>query len=191
MAFLSFVGAAVGIAVPIMVDKKPGEVAAAITPWLPLIYAVSVLLLMYGAAAVAYEKGRAEGSKVTAVPITTPPNAVPQPNRRSIKDLTYAANQIASILMEQGNLRMAALEAKFPTLERDHDVWHDDEARVARNDLMEIVRFCSKMRAGNGPSIMAGIGVGGDFTQNERAEYGPAIERRRDRLVTRLRELDH
>lgn len=184
-ALLGGVGAVVLAAIPIMVDKKPGEVAMALQPWLPVFYALAGLLLLYAVAAFAYERGRASKELKGDLNIVVTPA-----KGRAIKDLIYAANQIASILIEQGALRVSALEAKYPALERDHDAWHDDEARVARDDLMTLARFCRDMRVVNGPGWMAGPDASGDFKPEERAEYQPAIEQRRDRLVNRLKEME-
>lgn len=184
-AILGGVGAVVLAAIPIMVDKKPGEVAIALQPWLPVFYVLAGLLLLYAVTAFAYERGRASKELKGDLNIVVTPA-----NGRANKDLIYAANQIASILIEQGALRVGALEAKYPALERDHDTWHDDEARVARDDLMTLARFCRDMRVVNGPGWMAGPDASGDFKPEERAEYQRAIEQRRDRLVNRLKEME-
>lgn len=185
-AVLSFVGAVVVVAIPVMADHKPGEVADAFKRWLPAFYVLAGLLALYAVAAFAYAQGRASKELKGELPIVLTPA-----KGRSIKDLIYAANQIASMLLEQVALRVGDMEARYPTLERDHDVWHDDEARVARNDFMAIARYCRDLRVGNGPGWMAGPGNhAGDFKPEERAEYQPTIEQRRDRLVSRLKVLD-
>lgn len=184
-AILGGVGAFVLAAIPIMVDKKPGEVAMALQPWLPVFYVLAELLLLYAVAAFAYGRGRESKELKGDLNIVVTPV-----EGRAIKDLIYGANQIASILIEEGGLRVGALEAKYPALERDHDAWHDDEARVARDDLMKLARFCRDMRVVNGPGWMAGPDASGDFNPEERAEYQPEIEQRRDRLVNRLKEME-
>lgn len=184
-AVLGAVGACLVVAIPVMADHKPGEVADAFERWLPAFYGLAALLVLYAVAAFAYAQGRAEREVVAEPPVVVAP-----PKGRAIKDLIYAANQIASLLLEQGELRVGSLEARYPTLERDHEVWFDDEARVARNDLMAIARYCRDLRVANGPGWMAGPGTSGDFKPDERAEYQPAIEQRRDRLVARLKEMD-
>lgn len=184
-AVLGFVGAVIVVAVPVMADHKPGEVAEAFHRWLPAFYILAGLLVLYAVAAFAFAQGRATKELKGDLPIVVTPA-----KGRGIKDLIYAANQIASILLEQGELRVGALEAKYPALERDHDVWHDDEARVARNDLIAIARYCRDLRVANGPGWMAGPGTSGDFTLDQRAEYQPTIEGRRDRLIARLKGLE-
>lgn len=184
-AVLGFLGAVVVVAIPVMADHKPGEVADAFQRWLPAFYVLAAFLALYAVAAFAFAQGQASKELKGDLPIVIAPA-----KGRAIKDLIYAANQIASMLLEQGALRVGALEAKYPTLERDHDAWHDDEARVARDDLMTLARFCCNMRVVNGPGWMAGPGASGDFKPEERAEYGPAIEQRRDRLVNRLKEME-
>ncbi len=184
-AILGGLGAIVLAAVPVMVDKKPGEVATALQPWLPAFYTLAGLLVMYAVAAFAYGQGRSSKELKGDLPIVLAPA-----KGRAIKDLIYSANEIASILLEQGALRVKALEAKYPTLERDHDAWHDDEARVARNDLMAIARYCRDIRVINGPGWLAGPGGSGDFKPEERAQYQPTIEQRRDRLVAKLKVLE-
>jgi hypothetical protein len=103
-AVLSLIGAAVVFAVPIMADKKPWELAQALQPWLPAFYAMAVVLAIYAVAAFSYERGR--NSRVLRDDL----KIVVEPAKgRAIKDLIYAANQIATILLEQGSLRVGAL----------------------------------------------------------------------------------
>jgi hypothetical protein len=184
LPIISFVAALLMFAVPVMSDHSPSEFFKNLKPWLPAFYALGVALFLYGFGDFWYHRGRASKELNNELPIVITPA-----KGRTIKDLIYAANQIASILLEQGALRVGALEAKYPTLERDHDAWHDDEACVARDDLMSLARFCCNRRVANGPDWMAGPGTSGDFKPEERAEYQPAIEQRRDRLLTRLKKL--
>lgn len=171
--------------VPVMVEKTPTQVYEGLKPWFPLFYGLAGIAAVFAVFALGYSQGRSSKELKGDLPIVTEPA-----KGRAIKDLIYAANQIASILLEQGALRVGALEAKYPTLERDHEAWHDDDARVARDDLMAIARYCRDLRVVNGPGWMAGPDASGYFKPEERAEYQPTIEQRRDRLVTRLREMD-
>jgi hypothetical protein len=169
--------------IPVMVEKTPNQVYQGLKPWLPLFYVLAGLAAVFAVFAFGYSRGRSSEELKGDL------NIVIEPAKgRAIEDLIYAANQIASMLLEQDELREGSLTAKYPTLERNHDVWHDDEARVSRNDFMAIARHCQDLRRANGPGWMAG-GGSGDFKEVERAEYAPVIEQRRDRLINRLKEL--
>ncbi|MEC3910078.1 hypothetical protein U5A82_06190 [Sphingobium sp. CR2-8] len=108
-AVLSFVGAVVVVAIPVMADHKPGEVADAFKRWLPAFYVLAGFLVLYAVAAFAFAQGRASKELKGELPIVIAPA-----KGRSIKDLIYAANQIASILLEQGALRVGEWKPAIP-----------------------------------------------------------------------------
>lgn len=190
LPIISFVAALIVFAVPVMSDHSPSDFFKAIKPWMPFFYILGSLLFLYALGDVCYQMGRKSvqpTNDVAAIPGDIPA----EPRGRAIRDLVYAANQISTILLEQGELRVGALNAKYPALDRDHDAWHNDEAREARNEFMALARHCEGIRLGNGPGWMAGGGAG-DFNGDERAANTPLIEQGRDRLIAALRAVnDH
>lgn len=182
-AIVSVAGAILLAGVPVMVEKSPAQVYGGLKPWFPLFYGLAIIGFAFAIFAIGYSHGRASRKLKGELPILKQPA-----KGRALKDLIYAANRIASLMLEQGELRTGALGGQYPALERNHDAWHDDEARVSRDDFMAIIRFCEDLRQKNGPGWMAGGGPG-DFKDNERAQYTPEIEQRRDRLIQALKAL--
>jgi len=180
-AVLSIIFAALLAAIPIMVEKTPLQVYAGLKPWFPVFYGLAVGAGIFAVFAFGFSRGRSSKELRGDLNIVVTPAS-----GRSIKDLKYATNQIASILMEHGMLRRNALEAQYPTLERKHEAWHNDEARIARDDLMAFARHCHDLRVANWSGRTGGIASKGDFKQDEREKYTAEIEKRRDRLLEAL-----
>lgn len=55
---------------------------------------------------------------------------------------------------------------------------------------LRLARFCRDRRVVNRPGWMAGPDASGDFKPEELAEYQPTIQQRRNRLVSRLNEME-
>lgn len=167
--------------VPLMVEHKPDAVLSGLAEWLWLIYPVIVALLLYIGATFGYSRGQRDQP--------APPQPVEQPADpagRTLNDLLYAARTITNALMEDGELRVGAIEAQLPRLERQHRAWHGHMRLQARDDFLSTVRRAMQARqlkvgwmAGPGPHY-------GAFPGDQKAAFHAELKERRDFLVMLL-----
>ena len=163
-------------ALAIMVVVTPGEAIAKLGDWSYVLAGAGAGLLLWSA----YQFGHRNGMKSAQLISHKLPEIL------SIDDLIYATNQIATLVLEEGALP-DGLETYTPRVHRDHPVWHNDPARLARDAYLAIVKSAVKSRFENTPSTMWMAGGGAlDFKPDDRLRFSGAVTQRRDELIAAL-----
>jgi len=189
-----------GIAIPVVMDKSPSEVATKFAEWapvlaytLPFLYVVAALLVLVGVALISHSRGRKLGSAEQAArppiafePIAEPANSLVSDKGVTLNQLALSVREIVAALSEKGACRADTVRNNLVRLETEHPAWHLDGPFNLRARFCKASRDALEARTEGSNSA---LWVTGDYPGNVREHHVQTVKNLGDMLKGELSKL--